>query len=89
MRAELIGRLGLMCIFLLCLICLRVGGVDVENERAERSGCGERASGLDVEKERVDWMWTISEEDARFYLCLQKNSSNTTLICFCFVLMIM
>ena len=28
-------------------------------------------SGVDVESERVEWMWTISEED--IYLRLQKN----------------
>ena len=43
------------------LLCLILGGVDVENER-------------------VEWMWKISEED--IYLRLQKQY-------FCVVLMIM
>ena len=43
-----------------------------------------KQSGVDVENERAEWMWTISEED--IYLRLQKNN---TLMCLCFVLMIM
>ena len=31
-------------------------------------------SGVDVENERVEWMWTISEEK-RFYLHLHKKNS--------------
>ena len=37
------------------------------------------SSGVDVEKERAEWMWRISD----IYLRLAKK---TTLMCFCFVL---
>ena len=30
-----------------------------------------KRSGVDVKNERVEWMWTISEED--IYLCLKKK----------------
>ena len=36
-----------MCISLLCLILYMSGWSEVENE--QRSGCGERANGVDVE----------------------------------------
>ena len=50
--------------FLLCLILYMSGWSDVENE--QRS---------DVENERVEWMWRISDED--IYLRLAKKK-----ICF-------
>ena len=33
-----------------------------------------KRSGVDVENERAEWMWTISEED-EVLLALQKNNS--------------
>ena len=54
---------------LLCLI-LYVGGVKWR-----------MSSGVDVENERAEWMWRISDED--IYLRLAKK---TTYMCFCFVL---
>ena len=41
------------------------------------------SSGVDVENEREEWMWRISDED--IYLCLAKKN---TFMCFCFVLII-
>ena len=51
-----------MCIFLLCLILYMSGWSDVESERW---------SGVDVENERAEWMWRISDED--IYLRLAKK----------------
>ena len=42
-----------------------------------------KRSGVDVENERVEWMWRISEED--IYFAYAKK----LLMCFCFVWMIM
>ena len=39
------------------------------------------SSGVDVENERAEWIWRISDED--IYLRLAKK---TTFMCFCFVL---
>ena len=39
------------------------------------------SSGVDVENERVEWMWRISDED--IYLRLAKKNF---FMCFCFVL---
>ena len=39
------------------------------------------SSGVDVENERAEWMWRISDED--IYLRLAKK---TIFMCFCFVL---
>ena len=44
--------------------------------------------GADVENERVEWMWTISEEDKVFIAFAKKKFLKYTLISFCFVLMI-
>ena len=41
----------------------------------------DQRSGVDVENERAEWMWRISDED--IYLRLVKK---TTFMCFCFVL---
>ena len=41
----------------------------------------EQGSRVDVENERAEWMWTISEEN--IYLRLAKKQ---TFMCFCFVL---
>ena len=48
--------------FLLCLILYMSGWSDVENEQQ---------SGVDVENERAEWMWRISDED--IYLSLAKK----------------
>ena len=41
-------------------------------------------SGVDVENERAEWMWTISEEKVK-----KKKFLKYTILSFCFVLMIM
>ena len=48
--------------------------VDVENERTEWSECGENSkwSRVDVENDRAECMWTISEED-KFLLAFAKE----------------
>ena len=51
-----------MHFFLLCLILYMSGWSDVESERR---------SGVDVENERAEWMWRISNED--IYLRLAKR----------------
>ena len=48
--------------FLLCLILYMSGWSDVENEQQ---------SGANVENERAEWMWRISDED--IYLRLAKK----------------
>ena len=54
------------CAFsLLCLILYMSGWSDVENEQWRMS------SEVDVEKERAEWMWRISDED--IYLRLAKK----------------
>ena len=56
------------CAFsLLCLILYMSGWSEV--------------GGVDVENERTEWMWRISDED--IYLRLAKKN---TFMCFCFVL---
>ena len=76
-----------MCIFLLCLILCMSRWSDVENEQR---------SGVDVENERAEWMWRMSERsgcgeylmrrisDEDIYLRLAKKIN--TFMCFCFVL---
>ena len=60
-----------MCIFFsLCLILYMSGWSDVENEQQ---------SGVDVENERAEWMWGISEED--IYLRLAKKFFYVFLFC--------
>ena len=56
--------------FLLCLILYMSGWSDVENEQRSR---------VDVENERVEWMWRISDED--IYLRLDKKQTFMSLFC--------
>ena len=62
-----------MYIFLLCLILYMSRWSDVENEQR---------SGVDVENERAEWMWRISDEDINLRL-----AKKISFMCFCFVLL--
>ena len=48
-----------------------------------------KQSRVNVETERAEIMWTISEEDNVFTCIWKKTFLNYTLMSFCFVLMIM